>query len=169
MIIFCQNSEVWPNWLGLTGNRATERKEATKSNSGKNSKLTRKCVQEPFSSNLVDWTNKGAVSLTAKYIKEECHSEPVRTLAHPRVASLVLRTIHLLGIRIPCVSKAVCVPLTRKRPFGSCRSTSDMENGLPHQWCSAQRIKISMIAGGNHTLIQCGLVRNDIIFSLFCL
>ena len=77
MIIFCQNSKVWPNWLGLTGNRATERKEATKSNSGKNSKLTRKCVQEPFSSNLVDWTNKGAVSLTAKYRKEECHSEPV--------------------------------------------------------------------------------------------
>ena len=33
--------------------------------------------------------------------------------------------------------------------------------GLPHQWCSAQRIKISMIASGNHTLIQCGLVRND--------
>ena len=31
-------------------------------------------------------------------VKKECHSEPVRTLAHPRVASLALRAIHLLGI-----------------------------------------------------------------------
>jgi len=42
------------------------------------------------------------------------------------------------------------------------------ENGLPHQWCSAQRIKISMIAGGNHTTIQCGLVRNDTVLLVGC-
>ena len=34
-----------------------------------------------------------------------CHCEPVLTLAHPRVASLALRAIHLLAIRSPASAR----------------------------------------------------------------
>ena len=37
------------------------------------------------------------------------------------------------GNPYPLRTKGLRVPLIRKRPFGPCRSTSDMENGLPHQ------------------------------------
>ena len=37
--------------------------------------------------------------------------------------------------------------------FGKVLLWRGSAHGFPRGWCSAQRIKIKMIAGGNHTII----------------
>ena len=43
----------------------------------------------------------------------------------------------------------------RKMPIQMRKRKISARIPLQPQWCSAQRIKISMVAGGNHTIIQC--------------
>ena len=76
---------------------------------------------------------EGAVSLTAKYMKEECHSEPlhpqVRAERNRRRRLLARSKAHWRGDPYPLRAKGLRVPLIHKRPFGPYRSASDMENG----------------------------------------
>ena len=44
--------------------------------------------------------------------------------------------------------------------------TITVQEGVLRGWCSAQRIKIPMIAGGNHTLIH-GFVKNPLMSRSF--
>ena len=86
-------------------------------------------------------------------VKQLCTQRHKPALLSYRIYLSIIVIIHYISF----------IPICKKKRKGDCLINSKIYKRRMSFRASAQRIKISMIAGGNHTLIQCGLVRNDIL------